>query len=470
MVKNKKMSIQAKASIAYSLASLFSKGVSIITVPIFTRLLTPNEIGIGTTYASWYSILYSVVTLSLCSGSLNIAMMDYKDRRDQYNSACLTLTTLSGLLFALVIYFFRNKICSFTKMDNYMIGLLLISLIINPALDFWYAKQRFEYKYVSSVIMSISVTLLSSIVSILAVLKLSNHSYNLGTIRILSQGSVLIIISLCVYIHIMQKGKCYIDISIWKYAIMLSAPLIVHSLSKSLLDMSDRLMIDSICGKYEAGIYGTVYSLSMLSLIVWNAINTSLIPTTFEYLSDCKYIELNKIINLILVFFGATAVIVTLMAPEILTIFTTKEYVRAVSLVPALSAGIYFTALYNVYGNLILYKKKTVYIMIGTFIAAIINIILNYFFLQVFGYVAAAYTTLISFILLAILQGIIVRILYKKRVLNDNNMFIISRIIAIICLLCNFIYPYNIVRYVILLILLIIGFFNRKKIIRLIKK
>ena len=43
------------------------------------------------------------------------------------------------------------------------------------------------------------------------------------------------------------------------------------------------------------------------------------------------------------------------------------------------------------------YKEKTIHIAIGTGMAAIINIVLNAIFIPRYGYVAAAYTTLISY-------------------------------------------------------------------------
>ena len=53
------------------------------------------------------------------------------------------------------------------------------------------------------------------------------------------------------------------------------------------------------------------------------------------------------------------------------------------------------------------YSKKTIYIMLGTSVAAVLNVVLNYFFIQVFGFVAAAYTTLAAYIVFLILLLVI---------------------------------------------------------------
>ncbi|MDK2810946.1 MAG: hypothetical protein PWR27_1655 [Petroclostridium sp.] len=464
--KYKLLPIQTKASIAYTFASLVSKGINIITIPIFTRLMTTYEVGIGATYTSWYNILYSIVTLSLCSGSLNIAMMDYKNQRGAYQSACLTLSTISGGVFVFIYLIFEKQFHKIFMLDSPVMLILIISLIINPALDFWYTRQRYEYKYFSSVIVTILVAVLPAIVSVLCVIVAkSNDATNLGNIKVLSQNIIIIGISLVFYIILMVKGRCYINISMWKYALQLSIPLIIHGLAKNVLDVSDRLMISYMCGKSYAGIYGSIYSLSMISLILWNAINASLIPVTFEKLERKQYRELNRMLYPVILFFGITSVVVTLFAPEILAIFTTKEYYSAVYLVPALCAGIFFSSLYNIYGNMLLFKKKTVNIMFASIVAALVNIGLNFAFIRIFGYMSAAYTTLLSFILLAIGQGIMVRVVYKKKIIRDELFFLLAMIITVACLVCNLLYNYMFLRFFVIFIILVSLFANRKKIL-----
>lgn len=61
--KIKNVPIGVKAAAVYTLASVFSKGLAIITVPIFTRIMSTSEIGVVNLYNSWHSMLNAVVTL-----------------------------------------------------------------------------------------------------------------------------------------------------------------------------------------------------------------------------------------------------------------------------------------------------------------------------------------------------------------------------------------------------------------------
>ena len=468
--KWKNTSVTAKASIVYTFANLISKSINIISVPIFTRIMSTSEIGVSTTYTSWYSILYAIITLSLCSGSFYIGMLEYKECREQYESACLTLSSISACFFAGFYIVFSQYLNEITTLDTSLMVLMIISLLINPALDFWYAKQRFEYKYKSSAIMTICVAIIPTVFAVLCVIwAKKNTILDLGNVRTLAQVSVTIFISLGVYILIMFRGKTFVNVEMWKFALKVSVPLIIHSLAKNVLDVSDRIMISYLCGKSEAGIYGTIYSISLISLLVWNAINASLIPIMFEKLENQEYEYIETLLQPILVIFGVITLGITLIAPEIVKILLTDAYFEAVYLIPALSGGTFLTALYNIYGNILMYKKKTTYIMSATTITALVNIALNYVFINIFGYIAAAYTTFLGFILLAVLQRFMVNIVYKKKVINDNKILIISLGIAILCLGCNILYSNTILRYVIILVIMLGLIIKRREIIRYIK-
>ena len=52
----------AKSAIVYTASSVFTRGLAIITVPIFTRLMTTEQIGVVNIYNSWYSLISAFAT------------------------------------------------------------------------------------------------------------------------------------------------------------------------------------------------------------------------------------------------------------------------------------------------------------------------------------------------------------------------------------------------------------------------
>lgn len=466
-----KLSKPAKASIAYSFASFFSKGIGVITLPIFTRLMPTNEIGVVTTFTSWQTIISVIATLSLNSGSFNVAMLDFKEERDQYESAILFLSTLSSLILLLIYICAMSFWSCLLGLSKGSLLIMLISFIFTPAMDYWLARQRYEYNYKGTAIISISATIVTAVWSILCVLFASYNEYTeLGDVRIAAMTSVQIAFGVFFYISIFRNGKTFVNRKFWIFALKMNLPLIIHTLSKHVLDVSDRIMISNMVGDSAAGIYGTLYSISSLSLVVWTAINASLIPYMFEKIKDAQYSAISKVINPLFLIYAIITFLLTLISPEIVRLLATEEYYEAIYMMPAVAAGIFFTAIYNVFGNVLLYYKKTVCIMASTIVAATLNIVLNYIFIPKYGYIAAAYTTLLAYVVLSVLQFVFVKISVKEKLFNGKYILLISGLTAVLILTCNLLYKMNnLIRFFILVVFIALGVVFWRKILSLFK-
>ena len=68
------MHIAAKAAFWFMVCSFLQKGMSIITTPVFTRLLSTEQYGQFTVYSSWLNILTVITTLRLNYSVFNKGM------------------------------------------------------------------------------------------------------------------------------------------------------------------------------------------------------------------------------------------------------------------------------------------------------------------------------------------------------------------------------------------------------------
>ena len=81
-----------KATIWFMICSILQKAISLITVPIFTRMLTQEQYGQYSVYNSWQQIFAMICTLRLEYSVFNKGMSKFKDRRDEYT------TSMQGLI------------------------------------------------------------------------------------------------------------------------------------------------------------------------------------------------------------------------------------------------------------------------------------------------------------------------------------------------------------------------------------
>ena len=92
-----KMSIASKAALWFTICGFVQKGISFITVPIFTRLLTTEQYGVVSIFYSWESIFIIFCTLNLFSGVFNNGMIKYENDRDGF------LSSMQGLVSTLTL-------------------------------------------------------------------------------------------------------------------------------------------------------------------------------------------------------------------------------------------------------------------------------------------------------------------------------------------------------------------------------
>ena len=154
-------------------------------------------------------------------------------------------------------------------------------------------------------------------------------------------------------------------------------------------------------------------------------------------------------------------------APEAVRIFAPKSYYEAIYCIPPVAMGVLFLYSYDLFAKFVFYYERTIMIMLASIGGAILNIALNYIGIKMFGYIAAAYTTLICYIAFDIFHYVLMTKICKKY-LDDvkpyNTKLLIG--IAILFILMGFVlmstYRLPIIRYSIIVILGCIMIINRK--------
>ncbi|MGW8115517.1 lipopolysaccharide biosynthesis protein [Caproicibacterium sp. NSD3] len=251
----------------------------------------------------------------------------------------------------------------------------------------------------------------------------------------------------------MIKGRTFVNVEYWKFSLSLSLPLVGYSIASQILSVSDRMMISSMVNNSAVGIYSTIYSVSSLFTMVWTAVNASFVPYLYENI-DKKDNSIRKISFSLLFVYAMIAIMMVFLAPEIVKILATDEYYEAIYIMPPIAAGVFMTSVANMYSNILLYTKSSIHIMIASCIAAVANLILNYTLIPIFGYMAAAYTTMFAYILMLLVLIVFANrsfLLKEKKSLNiiyDNKKIYTLSVLTILILLLGIeLYQFTVLRY-----------------------
>ena len=468
MIKKwRQMPEEAKSTIVFVISSFIVKGIVFITTPIFTRIMPVFQYGIIATFNSWRSIIEVFALLGLTSaGVFNVGLNDYRDARDQYVSSVLTLCNAITIVTFTVIFAYKNFFTEEFLLPNNQLILMFVWLLFSPAQDFWLTRQKYEYKYKLAFCVTVVIAILSQIIAVIAVMNID--AANLGEIKLWSTNLTTVILVLPIYIHIFVKGKNFFDFKRWKQILVFALPLIPHYLAQHIMFGADRILLSKMISDAAAGIYSVVNNIGLIASIVWSSVNASLIAYTFENLNKKQYGGVNHTVTMLLIGYAAICVCVTVVAPEIMRILAPEEYYSGIYAIPPIICVSFLSALYNVYANVEFYHKKSVCIAISTIIATLVNVLLNIVLIPRFTFVGAAYTTLISYVVLIVMHYIGYR-KCNEPVYKNRNIAVIALGCVLACMLCNLLYINNLIRFSVMAFLILLFVWKRKFIINALK-
>ena len=448
-----KLSTPVKASVAFMICSFMQRGISTLTTPIFTRLLDTEQYGYYTIFTSWLEIISVFTTLKLAGSVFTQALVKFDKERETLAASTAGLGTTVTLFVTCIYLPLRKYINSWLGMPTLIVLCMFIASWAVLMFELWAAQQRVEYKYKALVLLTLLTSIAKPVSGIIAVIATKEYK---AEARIVSLVIVELLAYTGLFVSFLRKGKTFYNKRFWKYSLSLNIPLIPHYLTRTILHQADRLMIKHMVSYSAAGIYGLAYNLAWMLTLVTNAILNTLNPWIFERIKKKEYKRIGSLSYMILGIVAVTGLALIALAPEAVRIFAPAKYHGAIWIIPPVTASVYFLFMYSLFADFEFYFEKSGFMTIASTIGGVLNIILNYIFINLFGYIAAGYTTLFCYFFYAAAHYICMRRIIKKQ-LDNVKVYDLKIIIAIsavflgLSALLMVTYNYPVIRYCIIL-------------------
>lgn len=385
----------------YIVGNFFTKGLAFISIPILTRLLTPEDYGIISLYESLVLVFMSIIGLGMSTGISRYYFEKQKDMEVFLKSNLLFLL-IYGSIISLVIYFASPEIGNKINLDFKIIRLAIIGGALRIIFDIYQrllmsSKKSKEYN-ITGIVKSLVV--LSITICLALILKEKFYSKIYAT---LSFGIMFFLVLIIKY---RKKFNCLvIDSKHIKYTLVYSVPLIPAILSNFILAQFDRIAISNITGNLaNTGLYSFAYNVGMIQQVIVLSVINTIRPYFYQHLNDGDYLKIDEMAKKYSKFIYISALGLILFSREVVVVMAKENYYEALDLVPIVVVGYVFVFFYTLYFQYASYSKKTGTISANTFIAGILNIYLNYKYIPIYGYKAAAFTTVVSYLVLFILH------------------------------------------------------------------
>lgn len=457
--------IQMKASLWFVLSTVLLKGISFITVPIFTRIMDTHQYGIYSVYLTWCEIftIFGTFGFESCAYMSVLTKFEGKDR-DEAEASLLELSFLLTTVLLIVFSLFGKPISTLVGLPQNILILMCVHIYFIPAVNFWSVKNRFQYKYKSLVFVSVSIAILNAVIGVLFVTNFFMQNQALG--RVISIILVQVGYGLALLKLLIKGNKIRFSTKYWKWAMQLHIPLIPHTLSLKVLAGADKIMINSMISATATALYSVSYSVAVVVNLIKTSIIDAIRPWMYTCLRDNKTENVKNVMNGLLVFVSALTLVFVAFAPEVIRIVAPVRYYNAIYCMPPVMISSFFTFLYSIFSIIEMYFEETEKVMVASIVAALINVALNVLLIPVFGYIAAAFTTLICYIFLSVFHYFMAQKVLKQHevsieLFDGKIIMAVSIILLIFLIFFEFLYTKTILRYVVVGIILILMIIKR---------
>lgn len=371
----------------------------LITLPYVTRILQVENLGkINFSYSIVnYFILLAGLGISTYATREGAKLSDNKNQLNDFANEIFTLNLLSTFISYILLIILINLFREFENYKN-LIAIQSICILGGTIGVNWIYQIYEDYYYIT--IRTLFFQILSLIL-LFTLVKSTEDYIRYAWISVISNvgGNIFNIIYSKKYLNLRIVKKININKHLIPILIIFASNIAVI-----IYVNSDSTMIGLLCGDkgdYYLGLYSTSVKVYSILKTLVSALTIVALPRLCNYIYNKKIVEyrnnVNKIFYYLLLFLVPTVIGLNVVAKPIIYIIGGEYYLPATTSLHILSFSLVFSVIATFYTNAVLLPfNMEKEVLKATTISAVINLILNLFFIPKFNQNGAALTTLLS--------------------------------------------------------------------------
>ena len=422
-----------KGSAALLIANLCTKAINFFLLPLYTKYLSPEQLGVSDSITTMTSLFFPILVLGLDSA---YSAFYFDEKTDTYRNKVFSTVSFTLILTSMapcIGILFSKQIASILfGTEEY--GWIVIIALLGMVCNLWYLPfslfLRVENKMTAFAVISVISSLVMIISNIITVTVI-----NLGAAALIVSTLVTNAIMLILYTACSKKlpSPNAVDLALNKRMLKYSIPLVPMVVSTWILTTASRMILLHFCGEESVGIYGIGTRFVNIVNVFSNSIYTAY--TTFAFSSKDEknnrevYALILDIMNFLLT---AIVFFVCIFSIEILDIFVDQQYYQAFILLPGLLFAQLFYAANTIVGYGLAFEKRSDLSLLCVTTAAIVSVILNFIFIPRYGGLAASLTTWVGYGVMLVMTNYFSQKIYECPYRVKKIIFINSIMLAII--------------------------------------
>lgn len=379
----------------FAVGNLGSKFLQFLLVPFYTAVLDPNEYGVVDILQTGSMLLIPVFSLTISESVFRYGMDKSCDKESVFSIGFFVSLVGSIILVSLGIgckWVFHVDYQGFYLMLLYSV----ISIMRNMTSQFLRAIGKVKLFSIDNMLQTTAIIIFNLLFLIRFRMGISGYMWGYIFGNVISVLFALVVGKLWKFL-VLKK----LDVSIGKQMLAFSIPLIPNTICWWISSSTDRLMLVALVGESSNGLYSIAHKVpSIINIVIGIFIQAWQISANEEFDKHDKS-EFYSVVFEYLVFlsFSICSVLMLLAKVEI-KILSNEKYYDAWKIMIVLVLGMVFFTFAQFLGTIYTANKKTMMAFMTNLLAAIVNVVLNIYFIPMWGAVGAALTTCFSYFVL----------------------------------------------------------------------
>lgn len=383
-------------SLVYGLASILSRGLAIFLLPIYTRVLSPADYGV-------YDLLVTLVALANLVVALEVSQGLARYWADTGDAAARIRFASTALLFTLGMYliicglalvfaepFTALLMGAVAYVDAFRLGMAFV--LLNGLYYLVLNQFRWELRSREFAFISLGYAVLTLVFALGFCVLLD---WGLEGVLLAQIAATLICLLVALW-RLRSSFRPAFDVEALQKMLVFSLPLVPSGIAIFTSLYINRFALLQYASIEEVGLYGLATRIAGLITLLILGVQAALTPLVYQHAQQQETPgQLARLFS----WFAALALLgclgLGLLASELVQLFATADYASAAPLVSILAPAMLLSQMY-VFAPGIGIRKKTLYQLVVTLLAAAVSVLANWILVPAFGMAGAAWATLLS--------------------------------------------------------------------------
>jgi O-antigen/teichoic acid export membrane protein len=402
----------------YGLSSIIGRLINFLLVPLYAHIFLTSEFGVFAEMYAYVAFFLIVLTYGMETSFFRFSQTDQAHKETVFSTTLISILSTSAL-FILLVLLFRQPLAEVMRYPDNTEYITWLGIIIglDSINTIPFARLRAEnrpLRFASIKLIGIALNILLILLFLVLCPILDErgsvffkpllsiiYDPDIGVGYVFIANLITSIVTFLMLLPVMLRTQFVFSRALWRRMLVYALPLLVAGFAGVVNETLDKLllkyMLPEDIAMSHVGIYSACYKLSVMMTIFIQAFRFAAEPFFFAQSANSHAPELYArvmkffVIACLFIFLGI------LLFLDIVQYVVSEEYREGLRVVPQLLLANMFL---GIYFNLSIWYKLTGQTHFGAWIAlagATITILLNIWWIPIWGYDGSAWATLICY-------------------------------------------------------------------------